>query len=153
MRSRSLLRRHSSKWGQCRGTSQQSTSLVSPCTGKGFTLQPGEVYFAESSVEYLGHTLSRGGIAKGSKVDTVPRMPPTTNIAALRSFLGSLQYYGKFIPQLSTLIEPFTRLTKKNTAWRWGYEEQAAIQRLKDFLCTDTVLVHFDSTQQIGNSL
>ena len=71
--------------------------------------------FAQSSVEYLGHTMSRDGISKGRKVDTVAKMPQPTNSATLRSFLGSVQLYGKlkFIPSLSTQTEPLTRLLGK----------------------------------------
>ena len=108
--------------------------------------------FAQPSVEYLGHTMSRDGISKGRKVDAVAKMPPPTNSSTLRSFLGSVQFYGKFIPNLSTQTEPLTRLTRKDTPWKWGAEQQAAFQRLKDVLCTDVVLAHFDPKQRIGIS-
>ena len=35
------------------------------------------------------------GIAKGPKVDAVKRMPPPESVSGLRSFLGSVQFYGK----------------------------------------------------------
>ena len=58
------------------------------------------------TVEYLGHLLSNKGIAKGEKVDAVKNMPAPTNVSSLRSFLGSVQFYGKFLPNLSTVSEP-----------------------------------------------
>eukprot|EP00731_Ephydatia_muelleri_P027658 Em0019g531a len=66
-----------------------------------------------ASVEYLGYTLSSNGIAKGSKVDAVQLMPAPSDISSLRSFLGSVQFYGKFLPDLATVAEPLYRLTKK----------------------------------------
>ncbi|KFD62340.1 LOW QUALITY PROTEIN: hypothetical protein M514_25463 [Trichuris suis] len=63
------------------------------------------------------------------------------------SFLGSVQFYGRFIPNLSTLTEPLNRLTRKDAA-----VEQAAFQRLKDALRADAVLAHFGPSQQIGIS-
>ena len=84
--------------------------------------------FAQPSVEYLGHTLSRQGVSKGSKVDAIIKMPPTTDISGLRSFLGAVQFYGKFIPILSTMTEPLTHLTFRNMPWKWGEEQQVAFQ-------------------------
>ena len=55
--------------------------------------------------EYLGHILSQQGIAKGPKVDAVKMMPPPENVSSLRSFLGSIQFYGKFLPNLATITE------------------------------------------------
>ena len=108
--------------------------------------------FAQSSVEYVGHTLSPDGISKGRKVNTVLQMPPPKDMSALRPFLGSVQFYAKFIPNLSSRTEPLTQLTRKDTAWRWGPEEQTAFQELKDLLCTHTALAHFDPTKQVGIS-
>ena len=96
--------------------------------------------------------MSWDGIAKGHKADAVAKMPPPTNVSTLRSFLGSVQFYGKFVPNLSTLTEPLSRLTRKDTPWKWDTDEQTAFQRLKDVLGTDTVLAHFNPTQQIGIS-
>uniref|UniRef100_A0A5S6QN93 RNA-directed DNA polymerase n=1 Tax=Trichuris muris TaxID=70415 RepID=A0A5S6QN93_TRIMR len=79
-------------------------------------------------------------------------MPPPTNVTRLRSFLGSVQVYAKFIPKPSTLAEPLTRLTRKDVQWKWAAEEQASFQLLKHVLCTKTVLAHFDPSQQTGIS-
>lgn len=125
-------------------------ALLCRLQDKGLRCNREKCAFAQSSVEYLGHTLSRHGIAKGHKVDAIAKMPPPTNVASLHSFLGSVQFYSKFIPNLSTLMEPLTRLTRKNTAWRWTAEAQAAFQQLKDVLCTETVLAHFDPSTKIG---
>ena len=79
-------------------------------------------------------------------------MPAPSDVSSLRSFLGSVQFYGKFIPNLSTISEPLTRLTRKDQPWSWGIDEQGAFQRLKDMLCTDAILAHFDPTMEIGIS-
>ena len=54
--------------------------------------------FAHPSIEYLGYTLSSHGIAKGPKVNAIMMMLPPTDSAGLRSFLGSVQFYNKFLP-------------------------------------------------------
>ena len=105
-----------------------------------------------NSVEYLEHILSQQGNAKGPKVDAVKRMPPPESVSGLHSFLGTVQFYGKFLPNLATVTEPLHRLTKKEVPWKWDREEQAAFQKLKDLLSADTILVHFDPSLSIGIS-
>ena len=101
-------------------------------------------------MEYLGHKLSKEGIAKGPKVDPVIKMPPPTDALSLRSFLGSVQFYNKFLPNLSSITEPLHHLTKKDVPWQKGSKEQSSFQTLKEMLCKDTVLAHFDPSCKIG---
>lgn len=131
---------------------QNLQALLQRLQDKGLRCNLEKCCFAQSSVEYLGHTLSRDGISKGHKVNAVLQMPPPKDVSTLRSFLGSVQFYAKFIPNLSSRTEPLTRLTRKDTPWRWGTKEQTTFQELKDLLCTDTVLAHFDPAKQIGIS-
>ena len=88
--------------------------------------------------------LSSRGVAKSPKVDAVQKMPAPRTVPSLRSFLGSVQFYSKFLPNLSTHLEPLYQLTKKNSQWIRGAEEQAAFDTVKSLLCDDTVLAHFD---------
>ena len=85
-------------------------------------------------------------------MDAVIRMPPPSDVSTLRSFLGSVQFYGKFIPNLATLSEPLNRLLRKQTPWAWNAQEHEAFQTLKDELSKDHVLVHFDPALQVGIS-
>ena len=117
---------------------------------KGLRCRRDKCVFAQASVEYLGHTLSAEGISKGSKVEAVINMPAPTDVSSLKSFLGSVQFYSKFIKDLATKAEPLYRLTKKNTPWKWGDEEQAAFDELKTVLSSDDVLVHFDPEKPLG---
>ena len=118
--------------------------LLTRLNDKGLRCRRDKCQFAQPGVEYLGHTLSAEGISKGSKVEAVLKMPPPTDVSSLKSFLGSVQFYGKFIPNLASMAEPLYRLTKKATPWKWEDEEQAAFEQLKNVLSSDQVLVHFD---------
>ena len=96
--------------------------------------------FSQSSVEYMGHTLSWDVVSKGKKVDAVIHRPRLSDVSTLRSFLGSVQFYGKFIPKFSTLSEPLNRLLRKEMRWTWNAQEQEAFQMLKDELSKTTSL-------------
>ena len=109
--------------------------------------------FAQPNVEYLGHTLSKDGVGKRFKIDTVLKMAPPKYVGTLRSFLGSVQFYAKFLsPSLSTITEPLHKLTRKSQHWSWGREEQEAFEKLKEWLCKDNVLVHSGPSLKLGIS-
>ena len=124
--------------------------LLQRLSDKGLRCRLEKCLFAQPYVEYLGHLLSSRGVAKSPKVDAVQKMPAPTTVSGLRSFLGSVQFYSKFLPNLSTHLEPLYWLTKKNSQWVWGAEEQAAFETVKSLLCDDTVLAHFDPSLPIG---
>ena len=131
---------------------QNLRALLQRLQERGLRCRLEKCSFAQPSIEYLGCTLSSHGIAKGPKVNAVRMMPPPTNSAGLRSFLGSVQFYSKFLPDLATVTEPLHNLTRKNVQWKWGTEEQSAFQKLKELLSMDMVLAHFDPTLPIGIS-
>lgn len=127
-------------------------ALLQRLQDKGLRCRQEKCLFAQPSIAYLGYTLSSNGIAKGSKVDAIQLMPAPAGVSSLRSFLGSVQFYGKFLPNLATVTEPLYRLTKKDVKWSWGTSEQAAFSKLKEMLTADTVLAHFDPSLPVGIS-
>ena len=127
-------------------------SLLKRLQDNGLRCNLSKCRFAEPTVEYLGHTLSKDGIQMGRQVDAVAKMPAPTNVSTLKSFLGSVQFYSKFIPNLSTISEPLTRLTRKETEWQWTSREESSFQGLKSLLSKDVLLAHYDKTLPIGIS-
>ena len=91
------------------------------------------------------------GIAKSPKVAAVIANPPPTDVASLRLFLGSVQFYSKFLPSnFSTFAEPFYKLVQSGVAWIWSKQEKYAFTKLKSLLSADTVLARFDASVPIG---
>ena len=118
---------------------------------KGLRCKREKCTFAKPQVEYLGHMLQRDGIHKGHKVDAVLNMPAPSDVTSLKSFLGSVQFYAKFLPpSYATEAEPLYRLTKKDVEWNWGSHEQSSFERLKSLLSSDAVLTHYNPALPIG---
>ena len=67
----------------------------------------------------------------------------------LKSFLGMLQFYSRFLDNLATTIEPLTRLLRKNCVFSWGNSQQQAFNCAKKMLQSHSVLVHFDPSKEI----
>ena len=77
----------------------------------GIKLQNNKCTFLANSVEYLGHIIDDKGLhTLPKKVAAVQEAPPPRNQQQLRSLLGLLHYYGKFIPNLATLLHPMNQL-------------------------------------------
>ena len=117
---------------------------------KGLRCNRNKCSFANESVEYLGHTISRLGISPGAKIDAVATMPRPENVSLLKSFLGSVQFYQKFLPGLATIAEPLYRLTRKNERWNWTLNQENAFQNLKKLLGSNVMLSHFDKQLTVG---
>ena len=107
--------------------------------------------FLQPSVEYLGHKVNAEGLhALPSKVEAILQAPAPNNLQELRSFLGLLNYYGKFIPNLATLIHPLNSLLQHAKPWAWTKECSQAFQQAKEALSSSSVLVHYDPTLPIS---
>ena len=101
----------------------------------------------QDSVEYLGHEINQEGIQPlEKKVSAIKQAPTPKTVEQLESFLGMINYYGKFLPNLSTIAAPLNQLRHKNKSWKWGNQEEAAFQLLKKELVSTKILVHYDPT-------
>ena len=72
-------------------------------SGAGMRLKPEKCFFMLQEVEYLGHTISSKGIQPTTnKIRAIVEAPQPKNVSQLKSFFGMLNYYEKFLPNLST---------------------------------------------------
>ena len=88
-------------------------------------------------VEYLGHRIDSEGLhTMASKVEAISMAPQPRNIQELRSFLGLLHYYGKFLPGLATVLHPLNHLLKAGQKWTWTKKCTEAFVAAKKLLVT-----------------
>jgi hypothetical protein len=93
------------------------------------------------SVEFLGHVITKEGIAVNpNKVQSVLEWKSPKNAKEIRGFLGMAGYYRRFIEGFSKIAGPMTKLLKKNAPFVWTDECEASFQTLKDKLTTAPVL-------------
>jgi hypothetical protein len=83
--------------------------------------------FAQQEVKYLGHIVDGQGIRPDpKKVEAVQTWPVPKNVHDVRSFLGLVNYFRKFIEHYSEIAVPLTNLTRKAHAWEWTGRRQDA---------------------------
>ena len=105
------------------------------------------------SVEYLGYHISGEGISPTKeKRRAIVDAPVPEDISQLKSFLGLVNYYAKFLPCLADTLAPLYKLLTKHQPWSWGADQAAAFQKAKFQLTSDVLLVHFDPSKKIALS-
>ena len=77
----------------------------------GLRLHKTKCRFMCDQVEYLGHTISGEGLRPSrSKVQAILEAPDPENVSQLRSLVGMINYYSKFLPRISTILAPVYKL-------------------------------------------
>ncbi|CAB1099498.1 unnamed protein product [Ectocarpus sp. CCAP 1310/34] len=77
-------------------------------------LTPPKATIGATEADFLGHTTSPDGVRpNGAKVSALTKMPMPRDVKQLRSLLGGLSYYRKFLPNMAKRIRPLTTQLKK----------------------------------------
>lgn len=103
--------------------------------------------FFKKNVHYCGFIIDSKGIHKDpAKMDAIVKMPKPTNVSELRAFIGMINYYGKFIRNLSEVLRPLNRLLCKGTQYKWSRECEDAFTVAKQKFKEEVCLAHYDPT-------
>lgn len=107
--------------------------------------------FGADSVSYLGHIISADGVSMDpSKIKAIVDWPVPKSVADVRSFLGLIGYYRKFLVSFGELSAPLVELTKKESKWAWDATHRRSFNALKEGLTTAPTLMIPDTSP--GNS-
>lgn len=74
----------------------------------------------------------------------VVEAPSPQNVSQLRSFLGLLTYYAKFVPNLANMLKPLHELLNKTKQWKWTDRCEEAFKKAKTALAQSEALTHFN---------
>ena len=76
----------------------------------------------KDTVEYIEHHISAEELhTTPKKVEAIQAAPEPKNIQELQFFLGLIQY-GKYIPDLASLVHPLNQLLHSGRKWIWMKE-------------------------------
>ena len=111
------------------------SAVLCRLSAAGMKLKSDKCSFLLQEVKYLGHKITGKGLQPtAEKVQAIVDAPQPTNVTQLKSFLGMLNYYGKFLPNLSTCLAPLFKLLQRQICWNWGHEQEEAFKQAKDLL-------------------
>ena len=101
--------------------------------------------FFKSSVTYCGHTIDANGLHKcQEKVQAVLKAPRPEDVSQLRSFLGFVNYYHRFLPNLATALHSLNQLLQTGRKWEWTRDCERAFKEAKTLVTSPTVLTHYN---------
>jgi hypothetical protein len=120
-------------------------TVLSRLQESGLRLKKNKCKFLVPSVSFLGYLIDKHGIHPSpEKLRAIRDAPHPQNVTELKSYLGLLSYYNRFMPHLPTVLFPLYRLLHQDTVWHWKNEEEMAFTKSKEIITSDSVLVHFD---------
>ena len=116
----------------------------------GIKLKKEKCVFIKPSVEYFAFVVDRDGIHPSPrKVQAIEEVPVPENPTELKSFLGLVNYYHRFVPDMATLANPLNRLLVENIPWKWSKQCQEAFQKLEGILQSAPLLSHYDPKKSV----
>jgi hypothetical protein len=101
--------------------------------------------FKTHEIKYLNYIINskKGILINPEKIRAIKNWAISTNVKAVRSFIGFANFYQMFIPTYSDIIRPFVDLTKKNKEFYWDEKCNEAFEKLKELIITGPILAHF----------
>ncbi|XP_062713307.1 uncharacterized protein K02A2.6-like [Aedes albopictus] len=126
------------------------TALFQRLQAFGFVLREEKCNLLQLQIKYLAHIVDADGLHPDpSKVEAIVKMPPPKDVTGLRSFLGAVNFYGKFVQEMHQLRRPLDALLKKDAKFTWSPECQKSFERFKEVLQSDLLLTHYDPALEI----
>ena len=121
----------------------------------GLKLKPSKCFFFREEIEYLGHVVSGKGISTNpKKVEAVSKWPTPKTVYDVRSFLGFVGYYRRFIKNFSRITKPIrevitglenqSKRSAKKTYIEWSDAADVAFEHLKAMCVSTPILAYPD---------
>uniref|UniRef100_A0A914UTP1 RNA-directed DNA polymerase n=1 Tax=Plectus sambesii TaxID=2011161 RepID=A0A914UTP1_9BILA len=110
----------------------------------GLRLRRDKCQFFEKRIKFLGFVIDAAGRHPNpEKISAIKEMPAPRDITQLRAFLGLVNFYGSFIPQMSTRTAHLNALLRKDQQWQWTKQAEQEFNSLKKTLTAETLLTHY----------
>ena len=105
--------------------------------------------FLLNELECLGHVVSKKGVSGDpKKLAAISEMMSPKDKKGLMRVLGTLNYYGEFIPHFSSLALPLTELLGNNVKFEWKTRQEIAFRALTDHLVRAPILIFLEYGKQ-----
>ena len=97
----------------------------------------------------MGNVISASGLKPDpAKVEAITKMPPPSDEKGVERLMGMVNYLARFMPNLSSVIEPIRKLKSIKVPFTWGSEQEKAFAEIKQIISSDPVLRYFDPKLQ-----
>ncbi|CAN6695152.1 unnamed protein product [Malus baccata var. baccata] len=123
------------------GCLENLTLILKRCVETNLVLNWEKCHFMVKQGIVLGHIVSERGIeVDKSKIDLVRYLPSPTSVREVRSFLGHVRFYRRFIKDFSKISTPLCRLLQKDVTFDFNEECEKAFKHLKEMLTSAPII-------------
>ena len=126
-------------------------ALLERCVEKQVKLNKDKIKLRLPEIPYMGNVISASGLKPDpAKVEAITKMPPPSDEKGVERLMGMVNYLARFMPNLSSVIEPIRKLKSIKVPFTWGPEQEKAFAEMKQIISSDPVLRYFDPKLQIS---
>ncbi|CAN6579364.1 unnamed protein product [Malus baccata var. baccata] len=123
------------------GCLENLTLILKRCVETNLVLNWEKCHFMVKQGIVLGHIVSERGIEVDKlKIDLVRYLPSPTSVREVRSFLGHVGFYRRFIKDFSKISTPLCRLLQKDVTFDFNEECEKAFKHLKEMLTSAPII-------------
>lgn len=106
-----------------------------------FKVQLNKSEFMKKETPFLGHIVTADGVKPDpNKIEAIQKFPMPQTTKEIKSFLGLLGYYRKFIPNFAKLTKPLTACLKKHAKIEFTPAYVNCFRHCQNLLTNDPIL-------------
>lgn len=121
------------------------SQLLEAILKEGFKLKFTKCSFAQDSVKYLGHIIKNNTVTPlKDNLIAIKEFPIPKTQKNVRQFLGKINFYGKYVANISIILDPLHNLLRKGEKFVWSDKCQESFDTIKKLLCSKPILAIFD---------
>ncbi|GJR78757.1 putative nucleotidyltransferase, ribonuclease H [Tanacetum coccineum] len=119
--------------------------MLKRCEETNLVLNWEKCHFMVKEGIVLGHKVSGSGIeVDKAKIEAISKLPYPTNVKAIRSFLGHVGFYQRFIKDFTQVARPMTQLLVKDAPFNFYEECIQTFYKLKHELPQASIMIKPD---------
>ena len=111
---------------------------------KGLKANKEKCDFFRDRVQFFWHEIDREGLNKTQRIEAVVSAPRAVNVSQLHSFLGLVNYYNRFLPNVSIVLHPLHQFLGESREWQWSERCELAFTEAKGMITSEQVLMRYD---------
>ena len=120
------------------------------CWEVNLKLNKDKCHFRCTSIPFFGKVVSREGIQPDpQKIKALNDMLAPKNKKELQTFLGIINYLGKFSPGTAVVCDPLWKLTSSKVTWTWNVLYQQLFTKAKLLIKTDICMKFYNDTKPL----
>ena len=120
---------------------QRLKKVMEKAKSRGLKFNKDKCKFQRDQVSYVEHALSGEDLkADPEKTIAVQDESRTRSLRERMTFLGFIQYPGKFVPNMADISAPLRKLAEKDIEWEWTESEENSFNTLQKLATEAPVL-------------